>query len=195
MARSEGRPLLRLSRVLFLVSLWAGLGSSLVSSGGCTSLLPNQTDGPHDGTSSDSAPSLTEADFFTDLPKGYEYVAPDPEIEEEVRARFAASGGGEIVQDLFIRDVEHGSVPTATVMVVAFNEQATSGDLQGFVRGMEEDMGVKGKPVDLDGVSALYLDANPKTFLYVGDTYVITVFGQNEGRLKAVTDALASAAP
>lgn len=157
---------------------------------------PSEPAAPDAAASPTPSPDVLAAeDLFVELDEGYEYTPARPEVEEQMRANFEQSGGSAIVSEVSLRNVEQGSAPVATVLVIVFNDQATSADLAGVVKGMEQQSGARAKTVDLAGTPALYIGATPKMFAYIGDSYVIAVFGQKKAALEEISTTLFTAAP
>lgn len=180
------------------VWLWLAVIALIAVSTACASPDPEPSEPAPTEASTSPTPSpdvLAAEDLFVELDKSYEYAPARPEVEEQMRANFEESGGSKIVSEIAVRNVERGSAPVATVLAIVFNEQATSADLAGVVKGMEQQSGSRAKTVDLAGTPALYIGADPKMFAYIGDSYVIAVFGQKKAALEAISTTLFSAAP
>jgi hypothetical protein len=139
--------------------------------------------------------ALAARDVFADLPQDYRYAPPRPGIEDQLRSGLEETGGGEIIEDFSVRNVEFGSAPVATVLVAIFNDRATSADRMGIVTGMEEQSGVKAQAVNLEGTPTIYIDGEAKAFAYIREGYFIAVFGQNREKLRTISTALVSDAP
>lgn len=75
-----------------------------------------------------------------------------------------------IIEDLSVVNIERGSVPVATVLALVLDPDSSSAQLEAIVSGMEEAAGGSGRAVELDGVSALFIPADPKAFIYAGSS-------------------------
>lgn len=143
--------------------------------------------------------SLTPAagdaeDLLVALPNGYAYADAPPEVEQDTRRQFEASGASHIIDSLAVRNVEQGSVPVGAVLAVKLNNNATSADWQGILRGIEEAAGTDGQAIEIDGVAATYVeDGQVKLLLHIDDNDVLMVFGQDRAQIEPVLVALASA--
>lgn len=144
--------------------------------------------------STDPGQSRLDAEDLFAGAKGYKVTTPHGGIEDRLTADMERGRGSAIVADFAIRNVDDGNVPVAVVLAVVFNNRATSADIAGFATDMAHTDGTSGRPVDLVGKSALYVDADPKAFVYAGDRFVLTVGGVDKQRLRALTIALIRAA-
>ena len=129
-------------------------------------------------------------DLFSPLPGQYRYAPAPKQIRTQLTAQMMAGKAGKILDDVAVRFVEKGSVPVAAVLVVRFNDKATTADLAGFVRGMSKSMGVQPKTRTLGGTDVTYLPGTPKAYVYMGDDYALTFFAVEASEVEKVVAAV-----
>lgn len=179
------------------VTLVAGVAFAVVSTIGEMSGAPSEADpSPSAQAAQPGSEHIDAEELLAELPDGLTYVDAPAELEQQMRREFDRSGASNIIDSVAVRTLESGSVPVGAVMAMVLNDQATSADEQGILRGVEESLGTEGQPVEIGGAPATYLEGGEaRMLLHVGEGLVFMVIGQDRDDIEPILAALINEAP
>ena len=148
-----------------------------------TSAAPTETG----DTSGDDLPAV-----FVDLPEGYSYTEADPDIERDLRSQLESGEAAQLFTDIQAKAVTKGSVPVALVMVIGFDDAATTADKAAFGQGFLESAQGEPESIQLAGQDATFVEAGDgaKAILFLVEDVAISVFGDDRAELETVATAL-----